>query len=451
MVSIISGICPTYICTPGFWPPRNYAQTTTICNCCKQTHIIGLIYRDSYFVIRGLLLSGLNEQAKDMIDNFLEFVDTYGFIPNGARIYYLNRSQPPFLVEMIKAYYNATGDEDYVKQALPTLDKEYEFWMKNKTVQVDCGGKNKKAYTLNRYHVINNAPRPESYLEDYETAYVNVSFTDKEIDQLFADIAAGAESGWDYTSRWTRYKEPLPEDPGAYHLLRSLNTDNVVPVDLNALLWSMESTLAEWHAKFSHNKNNRKAKYYKRQAAKRLEAFEKVFWDEENVGFYDYNLTSNARNVDYTPAGLYPIWLGAVPNRIKRNQEILSHLMDETRHALEMYPGILTTSYYNTTLQWDLPNGWPPLQYIAINAMLNVDKWFKDQSNSLLDTAHVLAERYLASAFCSWYKTGGYIPNVLQQLPNQTDVGHMFEKFDVEQIGDAGFGGECKCNAKRIM
>lgn len=36
--------------------------------------------RDSYFVIEGLLLSGQVDLAKNMIENFFDFVDRYGFI-----------------------------------------------------------------------------------------------------------------------------------------------------------------------------------------------------------------------------------------------------------------------------------------------------------------------------------------------------------------------------------
>lgn len=37
-------------------------------------------YWDSYFVIRGLLLSDMDSLARGMIENFLDFVDTYGFM-----------------------------------------------------------------------------------------------------------------------------------------------------------------------------------------------------------------------------------------------------------------------------------------------------------------------------------------------------------------------------------
>ncbi|CAO3591104.1 unnamed protein product [Absidia cylindrospora] len=165
-------------------------------------------YWDSYFVIEGLLQSGLDSLARDMIENFLDFVDTYGFMPNGARIYYLNRSQPPFLTEMVKLYYQETKNVDFLKKALPVLEKEYNFWLKNTTVTIHQGD---KKYKLNHYNVENHSPCPESYYEDYNTVYNGTNFTTKQQLDLFSDLATGAETGWDYTSRWTKVKDYTPD------------------------------------------------------------------------------------------------------------------------------------------------------------------------------------------------------------------------------------------------
>lgn len=84
-----------------------------------------------------------------------------------------------------------------------------------------------------------------------------------------------------------------------------------------------------------------------------------------------------------------------------------------------------------------------------MQAMINVDKLMqktkkKEDSVDLLGLAKDLATRFVSSAFCAWYETGGSVPGVLTQLPNLNDTGHMFEKFNVENIGVAGSGGECK-------
>ncbi|KAI9033627.1 Six-hairpin glycosidase-like protein [Phycomyces nitens] len=402
-------------------------------------------YWDSFFVIKGLLLSNQNELAKSMIENFLDFIQEYGFIPNGARIYYLNRSQPPFLVEMIRAYYDATGDDSFVKAALPTLDKEYAFWISNTTVSVEDPVSGKR-HQLNRYNVENHSPRPESYAEDYKTAYDGTNFTETQVIDLFSDLATGAESGWDYSSRWTKNRIPEAGDEHGYAILRTLNTRNVVPVDLNALLWSMESSLSEWHAKYGKrsSRSTKKANYYKKQAAKRLDAMDRILWNDTDHIFYDYNLTSKAQAIEFSPASMYPFWLNAIPERVKTPQH-LKHVFDQVRDSLSKYPGILTTSFFNTTMQWDWPNGWPPLQYITMQAMFNVDDMLKKlnhKDKSILPMLYTLAERNVATAFCSWYKTGGTLPGLLSKYSGATDDGHMFEKFDVTNIGNAGSGGE---------
>jgi alpha,alpha-trehalase len=89
-----------------------------------------------------------------------------------------------------------------------------------------------------------------------------------------------------------------------------------------------------------------------------------------------------------------------------------------------------------------------------MQAMINVNNLLKQTDNNggdsvdLLGLANTVATRYIDSAFCAWYETGGSIPGILAQMPNQTDSGHMFEKFNVQTIGLAGSGGECKLTTK---
>lgn len=209
----------------------------------------------------------------------------------------------------------------------------------------------------------------------------------------------------------------------------------------------METTLATWFKESndddSSKNNQRKIKYYKKQAKKRLEAMDALLWNDELVSFTDFNLTSHAQSTDYSPASLFPFWLGSIPERLKETQ-VLNKVFDQTVDVLKQYPGVLATTLKNTTLQWDLPNGWPPLQYVAMNAMLNVDKWLGEAKYTPL--VKTLAERNAASAFCSWYFTGGSVPGHLQKLSGIKDDGHMFEKFDIRSLTASGSGGECKLN-----
>jgi len=74
-----------------------------------------LYYWDTYWIVNGLLLCDMKDTARGVIDNIIELLIRFGFIPNGARVYYLNRSQPPMVTLMVSSYYDATNDFDYVK------------------------------------------------------------------------------------------------------------------------------------------------------------------------------------------------------------------------------------------------------------------------------------------------------------------------------------------------
>lgn len=95
-----------------------------------------------------------------MLENFLTIVDRYGHIPNGGRVYYLMRSQPPMFIPMVNCYLESTKDEEFLKKNLPIMEKEFSYWMTNHSIVVNKGGAN---YTLFRYNDQSQGPRPESY------------------------------------------------------------------------------------------------------------------------------------------------------------------------------------------------------------------------------------------------------------------------------------------------
>lgn len=117
-------------------------------------------YWDSYWIVQGLLASGMYDTVKGMLLNFISIVQRIGHIPNGGRIYYLQRSQPPLLISMVEAYVEATKDNQFIIDNYDTLEKEINFWFNNRTVKVY---KDDKEYTLFRYNAPSNGPRPESY------------------------------------------------------------------------------------------------------------------------------------------------------------------------------------------------------------------------------------------------------------------------------------------------
>ena len=142
-------------------------------------------------------------------------------------------------VQMVAAYVNSTNDVTILPRALPLMEAELYWWETNRSINI-TSPYSSKTFTMTRYAVGNTAPRPESYIEDYETANgadLATPYTDQQKADLYAELASGAETGWDYSSRWEKNPFPAGENltnnnPG----LRTLNVRSTIPVDLNSIL-----------------------------------------------------------------------------------------------------------------------------------------------------------------------------------------------------------------------
>ncbi|KAJ3663036.1 hypothetical protein Zmor_007346 [Zophobas morio] len=242
-------------------------------------------YWDSYWIIKGLLVCEMYDTVKGMLDNFLSIVEKYGFLPNGARIYYLNRSQPPLLTLMAATYIQATNDTTWLLNNIKTLDKELRFWLDNKVVTVPKNGIN---YTLAHYDSESGSPRPESYYEDVDTARRLPNEEDRI--QLYADLKSGAESGWDFSSRWI-----VDENGTANANLTSLQTRRIIPVDLNAFLCQAFRKLGELYV-IIHDFEN--AVYWFEMASIWQKTIQDVLYNEEGGIWYDWdNVLSQHRKI----------------------------------------------------------------------------------------------------------------------------------------------------------
>uniref|UniRef100_A0A914P703 Trehalase n=1 Tax=Panagrolaimus davidi TaxID=227884 RepID=A0A914P703_9BILA len=116
-----------------------------------------MYYWDSYFTIKGLLASEMFSTVRGMIENMGHLIEMFGYVPNGNRVYYLNRSQPPLLTWCVDAYFQRTGDLEFVRRSMAWLEKEMEFFTRNR-----CIHKEDWKSHLFRYHVVAGGPRPES-------------------------------------------------------------------------------------------------------------------------------------------------------------------------------------------------------------------------------------------------------------------------------------------------
>ncbi|XP_013871324.1 trehalase [Austrofundulus limnaeus] len=360
-----------------------------------------IYYWDSYWVINGLLLSEMTNTTYGMIQNFLYLVDRYGFVPNGGRVYYERRSQPPFLPLMVESYYQATKDKEFLREALPVLEKEYQFWMQNRSVVVKVNGSD---HILNRFHVQAGLPRPESYTDDLELAE---GLTDELKEQLWTDLKAGAESGWDFSSRWY-----LNGDGHGTGTLRETRTGQILPSDLNALLCRNEKTLASFHQLLGDHDS---AARFQQAAARRTAAMEALLWDEESGAWFDYSLLTHSRRSEFYPSNLAPVWAQCFsePGMGERAVQYL-----KGSGALK-YPNGIPTSLVDSGQQWDYPNAWPPLQHMLIEGLSKLP------SAEAKELAFDLAQRWIRTNWLAFSKYEA-----------------MFEKYDVNGDGKPGGGGE---------
>ncbi|XP_041090784.1 trehalase [Polyodon spathula] len=360
-----------------------------------------IYYWDSYWVINGLLLSEMKDTAKGMIENFFHLVHRYGFIPNGGRVYYEQRSQPPFLTLMVESYYQATLDKEFLRGAVELLEQEYWFWMRNRSVSIEIQG---ALHTLNQYSVQAGEPRPESYSDDWELAE---GLTEAGKQALWVELQSGAESGWDFSSRW--FIDSKGQNRGT---LRDIRTRHIVPVDLNALLCRNERTIASFHRALG---NLEMAEQFEVALKSRVEAVRAVFWDESLGAWFDYSLQTKSSHQAFYPSNLAPLWAECF-SEPSAGERALRYLQDS---GVLGYRNGIPTSQMESGEQWDYPNAWPPLQLMIIEGLMKLSSEKAEQ------VTFDLAQKWIRTNWAAYQRDKA-----------------MFEKYDVNGDGKPGGGGE---------
>ncbi|XP_045507571.1 trehalase-like isoform X4 [Colias croceus] len=361
-------------------------------------------YWDSYWIIKGLLLSEMRSTAKGMVSNFLDVVDRIGFIPNGGRIYYKMRSQPPLLIPMVKLIYDDSSDLEYLRMHIHTLDREFDYWVTNHTVEFKHEGQTVKLW---RYTDQSQGPRPESYKEDIDCAK-HFDTEDKK-EELYAELKAAAESGWDFSSRWFILNGTNKGN------LTNLKTRSIIPVDLNAIMCWNAQLMSEFHALLG---NTDKAGYYRNVHAEMLDAIEKVLWHEDVGVWLDFSLESGRRRDYFYPSNIAPLWTGCYDKARKEYyvNRVINYL-DKVK--VDIFEGGIPTTFEHSGEQWDYPNAWPPLQYIFV---VGLDSTGLPEAKRL---ANEIATKWVRSNFEVWKQKTA-----------------MLEKYDATIFGGYGGGGE---------
>lgn len=313
---------------------------------------------DSYFIQVGLLRDGETALAKDMIDNFLYEIENYGAVLNANRTYFLTRSQPPFLTQMILGVYRKTNDKKWLESTVPAIESYYRFWTTAPHLTKKTG--------LSRYYDFGEGPSAEVISDErdaqgrthydrvkefYKTHKVkdyNLSdYYNRNEDKLTPLFYKGdrsmRESGFDPSNRFGPF---------------NIDIINYNPVCLNSLLYLMETEAAEIMNTLGRKSD---AARWLAQSAKRRNQINRLMWDDKDGLYYDYNFASKSVRRYPFVTTFYPMWAGIADKqqaaRIVENLKLFER------------PGGLQTSTNESGNQWDAPFGWAPMQLIAVKGL----------------------------------------------------------------------------------
>jgi alpha,alpha-trehalase len=348
---------------------------------------------DSFFILLGLEADHREALAKGIVDNFLFEVENYGSVLNANRTYYLTRSQPPFLTEMIRAVLEDPASfaatpagraqaHDWLAHAYTVAEKDYSTWTHPEHRAGPTG--------LARYFDYGSGPVPE--MADASTYYPDVirSLVEHPNPEFASFLVKGSEhpdaaeaarlkqTSCDVRASVVCLHAWYGSSRGGYRLSRDFYqgdramresgfdtsnrfgpfsgaTQHYAPVCLNSLLYRYERDMAH----FAHLLGlPHDAQQWDRRATARAAAMQRYLWRAKEGVFADYDYV-RARPSDYAfITSLYPLWAGVATREEAERME--------AKLALFERPGGLSTSNTNTGLQWDEPYGWAPTNWIAV-------------------------------------------------------------------------------------
>ncbi|HDN79927.1 MAG TPA: hypothetical protein ENG33_05625 [Chloroflexi bacterium] len=306
-----------------------------------------LFYWDSYFTIEGLSVDGCENAVRDTVENFLWEMENYGHVLNYSHARSLTRSQPPYLDRMVAEVMKWGAERDWVLKAYELLRREYEeVWL----------GRHSTPTGLARY--------------------CDWGHPDDETRAQF-------ESGWDFSTRWAER-------------CRFLNA-----LDLNCNLYSYEKHLASLSRFLS--REDEAAKWEDRARHRKM-LINRHLYDSRSGLFFDYDYKAGRLLTDRPSLALFhPLFVGVA-------DEGQAHKAVAALPAFEQPWGLACTKGSYPVLegearkayQWDYPNGWAPLHWIAVKGLKKYG-FHEDAARIALKWLSLCASEYQETGFM-WEK-----------------------------------------------
>lgn len=325
-----------------------------------------MYYWDTYFTNKGLVLCGFAEQAKNNVDNMLYLVSRFGFMLNGNRTWFLRNSQPPFLSLMVRDVYEITGDKEWLKDAVKSLETEYDFWQTKRITKTG----------LNRYSFDSKDADLNIYTDALRQRLGFEAPIDTDLKKA-EHFMVNAESGWDCTPRF--------EFKGFYYN----------PIDLNCLLYAFENNM-----QFFNEEIVQDSKIWEDHAEKRKDLINKLMKSDSGL-YFDYDFEVKKHSPVFSAASFFPMFVGI-------SDEVSAKATRDNLYRIETDFGIAATEKFTLdgNYQWAYPNGWAPLHYIVVKALINY---------GYIDDAKRIAEKYVKTVEANFKTTN-----------------NLWEKYNVE-------------------
>lgn len=328
-----------------------------------------LFYWDPYFTDKGLFALGEIELVQGNTDDMLYLVDRFGFMPNGSRTYFLNRSQPPYLSLMVKDLYEVTKDISWLEKAYATLKKEYEFWQTKRIFENGLNG-----YTNYETDILDDDFAPQFLRRTGQKA--ESELTAEQIEELCQAFSSVCESGWDCNSRVLA------------------DGHNFVSIDLNSLLYSMEENMQG----FAELLMNGEAELWSKRKQVRLEKMQ-LLWNEKEGVFNDFNIKTGEFSKYKTAACFYPLFLNIAT---KEQAEKTVKLLERIELEYGVSSGEPDPEW---NCQWDYPNVWAPMQYVVYTGLMNYG--YKEAARRIAQKYVFLIEKGFEETGNLWEKYNG--------------------------------------------